>query len=367
MSHQIDLKTSACTMAAGGDDDDWVYIDGDQETKASPAPVCASDSLDESEHCAFDLKLLADLDYLTRKKDSRIRMDGAPDDAATEVVAAADAVGDGAVDDNDAAEDKDDCSDCSDGGRLEKAYESDQDLGQVEDESERHEDGTSDLRLRGLLDNLKTIESKLLDCQRELLDCQKSIQDHGKATRDEAAPAPAPAPSAHGYNSRHSAYIPDLFASPYSSVSSYSNVFDGYGYGGGGYDGGLSDYDYGGGRGGYYRGISSYDYGGLGYYYYLLGYDYGMGGGGGYGMSGRGGYGIGSRYRYGGGGGYGGILDYGYRYGRNGGHYFDFDYGGLGDNYSGSSGNSYGYRPEDYGGWMLSSVVTDARGAGGGA
>nr|XP_020151661.1 keratin, type I cytoskeletal 9-like [Aegilops tauschii subsp. strangulata] len=360
MSHQIDLKTSACTMAAAGGDDDWVYIDGDQETKA-PAVVCASDSLDESEHCAFDLKLLADLDYLARKKDSRIRMDG-----ATEVVAAADAAGDGAADEADAAEDEDDCPGYSNGGRLEKDYESDQDLGQVEDESERHEDGTSDLRLRGLLDNLKTIESKLLDCQRELLDCQKSIQDHRKATRDESAPAPAPAPSAHGYNARPAAYIAGLSASSYTSYDGYrsggygtSSGYDANGYGGGGYDGGLSDYDYGGGRGGYYRGISGYDYGGLGYYYYLLGYDYGMGG--------RGGYGIGFGHRYGGGGGYGGILDYGYRYGRNVGHYFDFDYGGLGDNYSGSSGNSYGYRPEDYGGWMLSLVVTDARGAGGGA
>ncbi|XP_044453917.1 uncharacterized protein [Triticum aestivum] len=253
MSHQIDLKTSACTMAAAGDDDDWVYIDGDQDTKASPAPaLCASDSLEESEHC--------DLDYLTRKKDSRIRMDvraPAPDDAATEVVApTADAVGDGAVDDADAVEDEDGCSDYSNGVRLEKAYESDQDLGQVDDESERHEDGASDLRLRGLLDNLKTIESKLLHCQRELLDCQKSIH-HRKATRDEAIPAPAPAPSAHGYNARHSAYIGGLSASPYTFYDGYRSGGYGDGYG---YDGGR------GGRGGYYRGISGYDYGSLYYY-----------------------------------------------------------------------------------------------------
>lgn len=326
---QIDSKMSAGTMAGNNDvDDDWVYLDGDQEMKASAVPatpvVRASQGVDESEHCALDLELLAGLDYLTKKKASRIRMDvraPAPDDPTTEVVATADVVGDSAVDDADAAEDEVFCSDYSN----------------EDDEFEHeHEHGTSDVRLRGLLDNLKTIERKLLDCQRELLDCQKSIEDHRKATRDEAAPAPAPAPSAHLYNARHEAAIAELYASSYTEVyggkssgSGYgygrggygtSSGYDGYGYGGGGgYYGGLSNYDYGGGRGGYYRGISGYDYGGLGYYYYpgISDSKYGIGSG--------------SGYRYGGGGGYGGISDYEFHYLGGGGQYSDFDYGGLGD------------------------------------
>ncbi|KAI5010727.1 hypothetical protein ZWY2020_012864 [Hordeum vulgare] len=269
----------------------------------------------------------------------------------TKVVATAAASRDGEVDDANAAEDQDECSNYSSEGRLEKGYETDQGLNQVADESGHERRGTSDVRLRGLFDNLAKYISKA-NYSTGIIPT-KSIQDHRQATRDEAAPTPAPAlaPSAHHYG--------DLQAAVYASLcrdgiyngqsSGYGSrgygTRSGYGYGSRGYGGGLSDYDYGGGRGGYYRGISGYDYDGLGYYYYYCTgisntkYGYGSGGG----------YDIGSGYPLGGGGGYDGISDYGYHYSCEDGYYSDFDYRGLGDRYSSSSDNSSSYRPEEYG------------------